>query len=368
MSFKSVKLGEDNVDYSAGDAASLAAKVTGPASATDNAVARFDLATGKLVQNSLVTIGDTGNVSLPALATLDGRDVSVDGAALDALVSSIPYKWVWANATARLATAATLTAADFGQRGYQTDIRLRYEVVVGLTGSLVLAQLPDPLCAPAHFANSPIGAVALGSSNGAFGLALTSAGTQTGRTAALGTLASETYRSGIATAASLGAAAGLRTSVGLFIAPYRLKIRGAISAVSTNFRWAMGVGNNTDFGANTDPAAALQCFFIGRSVAGDLCLFRNDSTAGAVSTTLTGMSSNTVDTLYEFDIAMFTAALWAYNVRNATTGLELSGTFTTRVPTTTSCNVAGWTVNNGADSSITSIEACDLSFSQFLTR
>ena len=37
--------------------------VTGPASATDNAVARFDSTTGKLIQNSVVTISDTGAVT-----------------------------------------------------------------------------------------------------------------------------------------------------------------------------------------------------------------------------------------------------------------------------------------------------------------
>jgi hypothetical protein len=37
--------------------------VTGPASSTDNAVARFDGTTGKLIQNSVVTISDTGNAS-----------------------------------------------------------------------------------------------------------------------------------------------------------------------------------------------------------------------------------------------------------------------------------------------------------------
>lgn len=38
--------------------------VVGPASATDNAIARFDLATGKLIQNSVVTIADTtGNMA-----------------------------------------------------------------------------------------------------------------------------------------------------------------------------------------------------------------------------------------------------------------------------------------------------------------
>jgi len=37
--------------------------VVGPSSATDNALARFDTTTGKLIQNSVVTIDDTGNVS-----------------------------------------------------------------------------------------------------------------------------------------------------------------------------------------------------------------------------------------------------------------------------------------------------------------
>ena len=40
--------------------------VSGPASATDNAIARFDLATGKLIQNSNVTIDDSGSVNIPA--------------------------------------------------------------------------------------------------------------------------------------------------------------------------------------------------------------------------------------------------------------------------------------------------------------
>jgi hypothetical protein len=42
---------------------SLGGDVVGPASATDNAVARFDTTTGKLLQNSVVTVGDTGAVS-----------------------------------------------------------------------------------------------------------------------------------------------------------------------------------------------------------------------------------------------------------------------------------------------------------------
>lgn len=41
--------------------------VVGPASATDNAVARFDTTTGKLIQNSTVTIDDNGNTNLNAV-------------------------------------------------------------------------------------------------------------------------------------------------------------------------------------------------------------------------------------------------------------------------------------------------------------
>jgi hypothetical protein len=37
--------------------------VVGPASSTDNAVARYDSTTGKLIQNSVVTVGDTGVIA-----------------------------------------------------------------------------------------------------------------------------------------------------------------------------------------------------------------------------------------------------------------------------------------------------------------
>ena len=42
---------------------SLGGDVVGPASSTDNAIARFDTTTGKLLQNSVVLVGDTGAVT-----------------------------------------------------------------------------------------------------------------------------------------------------------------------------------------------------------------------------------------------------------------------------------------------------------------
>jgi hypothetical protein len=77
--------------------------VVGPASATDNAVARFDLTTGKIIQNSAVIVDDTGNVgigttsptlplnigtsTLPAGVTINGQMISSDVADTTPLLS-----------------------------------------------------------------------------------------------------------------------------------------------------------------------------------------------------------------------------------------------------------------------------------------
>lgn len=50
----------------------LDTKATGPASATDNAVARFDSTTGKLIQNSTVSIADLGKMTFPGTVTPGG--------------------------------------------------------------------------------------------------------------------------------------------------------------------------------------------------------------------------------------------------------------------------------------------------------
>ena len=44
--------------------------VSGPASSTDNAIARFDLTTGTLIQNSLVTIADDGAITAPQVGSI----------------------------------------------------------------------------------------------------------------------------------------------------------------------------------------------------------------------------------------------------------------------------------------------------------
>ncbi len=51
--------------------------VIGAASSTDNAIARFDSTTGKIIQNSAVTIDDNGSVNIPA-----GQSYKINGNAL----------------------------------------------------------------------------------------------------------------------------------------------------------------------------------------------------------------------------------------------------------------------------------------------
>lgn len=76
--------------------------VVGPAGATDNALARYDGATGLLIQNSVAILTDAGGLSglttigmsgnLTVGGTVDGRDVAADGAVLDARIPSVGEK------------------------------------------------------------------------------------------------------------------------------------------------------------------------------------------------------------------------------------------------------------------------------------
>lgn len=60
----------------AGPSGSGTGDVLGPASATDNAIARYDATTGKVIQNSLVTISDTGAIVAPTTLHVGGVDVT----------------------------------------------------------------------------------------------------------------------------------------------------------------------------------------------------------------------------------------------------------------------------------------------------
>lgn len=59
------------------DVGDIAGDVIGPAASTDNAVARWDGATGKKLQDSDVTIDDSGNVNIPTTAGYQVNSIQV---------------------------------------------------------------------------------------------------------------------------------------------------------------------------------------------------------------------------------------------------------------------------------------------------
>lgn len=63
--------------------------VTGPSSSTDNAVVRYDGTTGKLIQDSGVTIDDSDNVTIPGDLTVNGTTTTINTATLDVTDANI---------------------------------------------------------------------------------------------------------------------------------------------------------------------------------------------------------------------------------------------------------------------------------------
>ncbi len=75
--------------------------VVGPASSTDNAIARFDLTTGKLIQNSSVIVDDSGSIT--GVASLAAVTASITSANLATAV-----------VTTLTATGASIASANAG--------------------------------------------------------------------------------------------------------------------------------------------------------------------------------------------------------------------------------------------------------------
>lgn len=73
-----LNLSGNAIVYVSGIAEDFKDLVTGPASATDNALVRFDGTTGKLVQNSGTTLSDTGDLSVQGNLTVGGSTALSD--------------------------------------------------------------------------------------------------------------------------------------------------------------------------------------------------------------------------------------------------------------------------------------------------
>ena len=101
--------------FAGGTLASTAAggDVVGPASSTDNAIARFDLTTGKLLQNSTVTIDDNGNVNQANAITFD-----VTPATLPTTPGTLYWDSADGNQTLSLIMAGGTATQQIGEETY----------------------------------------------------------------------------------------------------------------------------------------------------------------------------------------------------------------------------------------------------------
>jgi hypothetical protein len=138
--------GVDFVEVASGD-------VDGPSSATDNAVARFNGTTGKLVQNSLVTIDDSGNVSGVVqinTTTVDATNVEVtnikakDGTAALQIADSTGVVSVTAAPVLTALTASQAVFTDASKGLVSNAITGTGNVVMSTSPTLVTPALGTP--------------------------------------------------------------------------------------------------------------------------------------------------------------------------------------------------------------------------------
>ena len=96
--------------------------VVGPASATDNAVARFDTTTGKLIQNGLVTIDDAGNAA------------NINSLAFDTTPTTVPTaagSLYWDSANGNQTLSLVMANGDAIQQiGEETYFRIRASAAI----------------------------------------------------------------------------------------------------------------------------------------------------------------------------------------------------------------------------------------------
>lgn len=103
--------------YAPEAASSASGDVVGPASATDNAVARFDTTTGKRIQNSSVTIDDSGNVTC--------GNVKIGGS----------YQWLGNSTGFYFQTPSVANWVLLTPNGVQVSSSMRFTHNAGATGS-----------------------------------------------------------------------------------------------------------------------------------------------------------------------------------------------------------------------------------------
>lgn len=132
LKYLRVNAGETAVEYAT---VSGSGDVVGPASATDNAITRFDGTTGKLVQNSGVIIDDTNNIT--GIGTLDigNADTTISRSAAGIIaVEGVAVPTISSTDTL---SNKTLTAPKFADLGFIADANGNEMIIFDTVASAV---------------------------------------------------------------------------------------------------------------------------------------------------------------------------------------------------------------------------------------
>lgn len=105
--------------------------VVGPGSSTDNAVVRFDLATGKLIQNSVVLIGDTGNIT--GVGTLNTH--TIPGGTDTFAMLGVANAFTGANTWSPSANTTPITVSNYSLTGSNASSMVNWSGTINTTGS-----------------------------------------------------------------------------------------------------------------------------------------------------------------------------------------------------------------------------------------
>jgi hypothetical protein len=274
--------------------------VEGPASATDNAVARFNLATGKVIQNSSVGISDAGEVALPEVPA-----PAVAGAGtVNLFASSVGQR--------RLLAFKGPAGLDHCVQPFLGRTRIGYFSPSGNSGATV----------------SIIGLTSFTTTNF----------TATARNVATTNHFSRFRRIGYVTAATAGAVGNWRvagqftTGDGAGVGGFFYAVRFGISdaAAVSGARMFMGMRNNPA-AANTEPSTHTQCAGIGHGAADtNFKVFYGGSAAQTPIDLGANFPCNTLSVdMYELCLfAPPNATTIGYQVTRLNTGHVASGTLT----------------------------------------
>jgi hypothetical protein len=119
--------------------------VVGPASATDNAITRFDLTTGKLIQNSTVILDDAGTITgVAALAAVTASITSANvGTAVITTLTATGASVASANVGTAVITGMTVTNASIASANAGTATVTTGNLTFSSTGQRITGDMSN---------------------------------------------------------------------------------------------------------------------------------------------------------------------------------------------------------------------------------